>query len=214
MIKRYNKSYFNLIELMVVIAIIGILLSMLMPALSSARDASMSAVCKSNQGNIYKAYIMHSEGGLMELLDAPWKVNSTKWFHRPGQLLHRNNVHKRLRIGILELDSASEMNCPTFEGLYDTSASSYGSNSEGNDTHYARQSVRLYFAQINSTSNFILMGCRDMNGSSYVLEKNANQLATYHPKGTGNVFCADGNIRSTKWSTLMNQGSNPSLLNE
>ena len=45
---KYNKNRFTLVELLVVIAIIGILSSMLLPSLKNAREASYSAVCKSN----------------------------------------------------------------------------------------------------------------------------------------------------------------------
>jgi len=53
---------FTLIELLVVVAIIGILMSMLMPALSKARRASKSAVCKSNFSQLYKANLIFADG--------------------------------------------------------------------------------------------------------------------------------------------------------
>ena len=49
---RY-RSHFTLIELLVVVAIIGILLSMLLPSLSRAREEARGAVCKNNLKQIF-----------------------------------------------------------------------------------------------------------------------------------------------------------------
>jgi len=43
---------FTLIELLIVVAIIGILVSILMPSLSQAREKARRALCKSNQKQI------------------------------------------------------------------------------------------------------------------------------------------------------------------
>jgi prepilin-type N-terminal cleavage/methylation domain-containing protein len=51
-----QKKLFTLLELMVVIAIMGILISMLVPSLRSARATAESAVCLSNEKQIYTLY--------------------------------------------------------------------------------------------------------------------------------------------------------------
>ena len=56
--RSISKSRFTLIELLIVVAIIGILVSILMPALAKARRLSVEVVCLSNETQQYKAYFM------------------------------------------------------------------------------------------------------------------------------------------------------------
>lgn len=60
--KREKKpnSYFTLIELLVVVAIIGILVSMLLPSLAKAREKTKRAVCKSNLKQVYTSIATYS----------------------------------------------------------------------------------------------------------------------------------------------------------
>ncbi|MCM8534188.1 MAG: type II secretion system GspH family protein [Lentisphaeraceae bacterium] len=56
---KLKRHTFTLIELLVVVAIIGILMSLLLPSLKKARLATKSAVSKSNLKQIYTAGIMY-----------------------------------------------------------------------------------------------------------------------------------------------------------
>ncbi|MBN2593641.1 MAG: type II secretion system protein [Sedimentisphaerales bacterium] len=56
-----KSSGFTLIELLVVIAVIALLLSILMPALSKAKDLAMGAACKGNLKNYTFAIAMYCD---------------------------------------------------------------------------------------------------------------------------------------------------------
>ena len=58
---RHKTKAFTLIELLVVIAIIALLMAVLMPALSRAREQGKRAVCLNNVKQLTFAWIMYAD---------------------------------------------------------------------------------------------------------------------------------------------------------
>lgn len=55
-----RKSAFTLIEMLLVVALISLLISLLLPALSRSKHAAQTAVCASNLSQIYKATVSYA----------------------------------------------------------------------------------------------------------------------------------------------------------
>ncbi len=74
---RPSTGRFTLIELLVVVAIIAVLASMLLPALSNARDAAKSTSCMSRLNQIHLALTMYTDDNGGYLVWPPTKTNWT-----------------------------------------------------------------------------------------------------------------------------------------
>jgi prepilin-type N-terminal cleavage/methylation domain-containing protein/prepilin-type processing-associated H-X9-DG protein len=65
-----RKGGFTLIELLVVIAIIAILASLLLPALTSAKQSGLGAACRNNEKNLILGWIMYIDESDAKLMRA------------------------------------------------------------------------------------------------------------------------------------------------
>src|SRR5262245_54921536 len=86
---------FTLIELLVVIAIIGILASLLLPALSKGREQGRSAKCVSNlrqMGIALRIYVDEHENKIPAMRDAPVPPNPPAGPEPPPNVLLASSV--------------------------------------------------------------------------------------------------------------------------
>lgn len=78
--KLARPSAFTLLELLVVVSIIALLISILLPSLGSARDASYKARCASNLSQIGKGFAGYqAENASFPLQPPPTKAKFGKW---------------------------------------------------------------------------------------------------------------------------------------
>ncbi len=102
-----TKRAFTLVELLVVIGIIGLLISMLLPAMNKVRSQSKAAVCASNLRQVGAALLIYAND------NKGWLVPVGEWL--PNQRIYESlgtNVPANLRWPVVALKIHGDQNDP------------------------------------------------------------------------------------------------------
>lgn len=200
---------FTLIEILVVVAVIGILLSLIAPSLSKARKEARASVCKSNLNQIgvaQYAFYADNEGKLVQKSE-----DGLHW----AQVMYENDY--------LSIDE-DVMTCPTFPypgGSWKNDLNSNWINVYGaawDDTDSPRQgkkipldnddkpeSIYIYPDVVKSSSNFFQFADTTKPLSDGTLAQrlgfvwgydSTTRMHLFH-KNKGNMWFVDGHVEAS-----------------
>lgn len=198
---------FTLIELLVVIAIIGILASMLLPALGKARERSQAAVCVNKLKQISIAALMYSDD---EDNFAPINENSDPW----AKKLSINDF-----LPAIDLDDTSNIyKCPNGADITDYWGINYAMNWRlGWDDGVTVQEDWHANLSLESTHASSIVFFLDAYNNNAILWKgDLDEDAVYNVEegfriarhqGKGNVAFIDGHVEATSAIQLLYMAS-------
>jgi hypothetical protein len=199
-----SNKFFTLIELLIIVAIIGILLSLLLPSLSKAREKAFTAVCGSNMKQL-------SDANQVFLKENNFKFpqffgSVTVWAGKTGERgIYKNwNVKKRVLnvyLGITDSDDLDTempvMRCPSSDGhYYNYEGSDYVHNSayykDGSCINISETSCK-FLSQVKQPSKFIL--AEENPGFDWTIGWASGRRAITHGQNRYNMAAVDGSVK-------------------
>jgi prepilin-type processing-associated H-X9-DG protein/prepilin-type N-terminal cleavage/methylation domain-containing protein len=205
------RKKFSLIELLVVVAIIGILASLLAPTLKSARGKSKAAVCKSTIGQLgVSAYMFadDNDGNIplsTSVIGGFPNTNGRWWTHA-------------LDGGGYVKGTEAAMSCPSlpYEGDWsDEDYVTYGASRHGGRTGEITSPYGGFkLTEVESPSEFFWFADSaktDNSGTlhqwnNFLYHSGADQRIHTRHDEAANLWFADGHVSSNKIGALMNLG--------
>ena len=158
------KNKFTLIELLVVVAIIGILVSILLPSLQKAREAGRRAVCLSNMKQLGVATQMYlNDNNYHYPPKAEWG-NSYTLFGEIGSNLNYAPSKRPINVYIVKENPIPDdveiplAKCPSDESIYDKKGASYIANNVPSIDNLYKTNINtsVAFHEINSPARFVI----------------------------------------------------------
>ena len=202
--KFHSDSAFTLIELLVVIAIIGILASMLLPALARARAEAHRAKCVSNLRQVTLGLRMFALDNNDRL---PWRVAATDGGSGDAAAQEAfqhfavvSNYLNTPRILVCPSDGARSA-ASRFDTAFNNEKVSYLVGYDADETR--PQSVISGDRNLSETSN--AQACSAFPGAmATLLSSESTWTAAIHVRN-GNLALADGSVQRMNDATLQKQ---------
>ena len=108
-----THAAFTLIELLVVVSVIALLVSILIPALSVAKEQATGAICLSRQRALITAWVMYADENEDKIVFGKTYNNQDTWVEVQYDTSHESRLDA-IRRGALYpyLETAEVYNCP------------------------------------------------------------------------------------------------------
>lgn len=201
---------FTLIELLVVVAIIGILVSILLPSLMRARGEAFSVVCKNNLKTWNFAYLYGLQNGISDISKIDPSTGENVWDYRnssKGELFKLHAIQKVMNREIKEMGiTRNDTACPAPNPKFDPNrwwGWLYGYNGRVSG---------VYLDHLSEPSSIVQFGDAGNDGGGwYYLNGQGYPLGDNHPKSRGNISLFDGHVESTSNNIIRNSASSPTL---
>jgi prepilin-type processing-associated H-X9-DG protein/prepilin-type N-terminal cleavage/methylation domain-containing protein len=150
-----NRYNFTLIELLVVIAIIAILASMLLPALSKARDKAKSISCVNQQKQIATAFTFYYDNYNGWIPNNLGLNGADQWRDLTGKYIFSGKSAAAIKT---LLAGRTIYSCPTAIALHATQRATYGMNNYAGSTNVNYAKFMPKISLVRAPSQTCLLG--------------------------------------------------------